>query len=56
MYDINKMKLQYIDLHVQQLQVRLTPLRLGRGGGGGGGGVFFSFYVFFFNLSCGPSL
>jgi len=34
MYDINKMKLQYIDLHVQQLQVRFLLLLLERLGGG----------------------
>ena len=48
LYDINKMKLQYIDLHVQQLQVRFQLLL-----GVGWGGVLFSF---FFNLSYGPSL
>ena len=40
MYDINKMKLQYIDLHVQQLQVRFLVLHFFAGGGGG---VLFSF-------------
>jgi hypothetical protein len=44
-YDISKMKLHYIDLHVQQLQVRFLLLLLR--------GVLFSF---FFNLSYGPSL
>ena len=33
------MKLQYIDLHVQQLQVRLLPLLFFGVGGGGGVGV-----------------
>ena len=51
MYDINKMKLQYIDLYVQQLQVRLTPLRIFGGGGGGGGGGGDSFrFMFFFSI------
>ena len=47
MYDINKMKLHYIDLHVQQLQVRFLLLLFFWGG---------ALFVFFFNLSYGPSL
>jgi hypothetical protein len=50
MYDINKMKLQYINLHVQQLQVRFLLLLFFVEGGG-------AIFVFFlFNLSYGPSL
>ena len=51
MYDINKMKLQYINLHVQQLQVRFLLLLLFFVEGGG---AIFVFYLF--NLSYGPSL
>ena len=46
MYDINKMKLQYNDLHIQQLQVRFLLLLFFWGGCPS---------RFFFNLSYGPS-
>jgi hypothetical protein len=45
------MKLQYIKLHVQQLQVRFLLLFVF-----GEGGWSFLFHFFFFNLSYGPSL